>query len=192
MAGLLSTDTGTFTTLGVNGGSALVQPAQWLQTYITGTNNASGLEIQRIDFPTVANRTPFQIPAYGIESVILTLTVTNLPSIGDGYSLMGSNRVAAAAETSTAFATNSTASGTATSIRTQLLNYPIADVTPTVSGTNVILTSRGGVPISSVSVSGNWATTVLTTNKLPLARLYVGSRGSGPTTNDYLMYLRWE
>jgi hypothetical protein len=41
MAGLLSTDTGTFTTLGVNGGSALVQPAQWLQTYITGTNNAS-------------------------------------------------------------------------------------------------------------------------------------------------------
>ncbi len=192
MAGLLSTDSGTFTTLGLNGGSSLVQPAQWLQTYISGTNNIAGLEVQRVDLPTVANRTPFQIPAYGIESVILTLTVTNFPSIGDGYSLMGSNRVAAAAESSTAFATNSTTAGTATSIRTQLLNYPIADITPTVSGTNVILTSRGGVPVSSVSVSGNWVSAVLTTNKLPLARMYVGSRGSGPTTNDYLLYLRWE
>lgn len=110
------------------------------------------------------------LPAFAADRIVVTLTITNPPVVGDTFTLNGSTRTWATSYGPTTIQTNTTTGNSGTNLLAHVGSYPFSGVASAQSSSNV-LTFTGLPGVSMVaSLATGWGTISYATNAITAAR----------------------
>lgn len=106
------------------------------------------------------------IPAFALDRVVITLTLTNPPVVGDTLTVNSSTRTWTNSASSSTIQTNATIAGSATNLFAHFGSYGVSGVYVSQSASNVLLfTGLPGVSMSASLLTG-WGTISYSTNTI--------------------------